>query len=71
MCDQLLYSSLFGGWGDVLGQFTGIHIINPQALVGALWAPCTHGHQVVNFFRLVGVLASVKQLRKCASGTVI
>ena len=30
-----------------------------------------HGHQVVNFFHLVMVLASVKQLRKCASGTVI
>lgn len=29
------------------------------------------GHQVVHFFPLVGVLSSVKQLRKCASDTVI
>lgn len=28
------------------------------------------GHQVVHFFPLVGVLSSVKQLRKCASDTV-
>ena len=28
-------------------------------------------HQVVNVFHLVLVLASVKQLRKCASDTVI
>ena len=31
-CDQLLHNSLFGGWGEVLGQFTGVPIINPQAL---------------------------------------
>ena len=35
------------------------------------WGLCAHGHQVVNVFHLVGVLASVKQLRKCASDTVI
>ena len=29
------------------------------------------GHQVVHFFPLVGVLSSVKQLRKCAVPTVI
>ena len=28
-------------------------------------------HQVVNFFHLVVVLASVKQLRKCPSDTII
>ena len=30
-----------------------------------------HDHQVVNFFQLVVVLASVKQLRKCASDSII
>ena len=30
-----------------------------------------HDHQVVNFFHLVVVLSSVKQLRKCASDTII
>ena len=29
-----------------------------------------HGHQVVNFFHWVGVLASIKQLRKCASDSI-
>lgn len=32
MRNQLLHSPLFGGWGEVLGQFTGVPIINPQAL---------------------------------------
>ena len=32
----------------------------PVGLEGA------NGHQVVNFFHLVGVLTSVKQFRKCA-----
>ena len=36
-----------------------------------VWGLCAHGHQVAGFFHLVGGLASVKQLRKCASGTVI
>ena len=30
-----------------------------------------HDHQVVNFFHLVVVFASVKQLRKCPSDTII
>ena len=34
------------------------------------WGLHDHGHQVLNIFRLVGVLASMKQLRKCASDTV-
>ena len=36
----------------------------------AAWGLGAHGHQVVNIFHLVEVLASVKQLRKCASDTV-
>ena len=44
--------------GEVTGQ---CHIISPQALV--LWGLCVHGHQAVNFFHLLGVLASVDQLR--------
>ena len=35
-----------------------------------VWGLHAHDYQVVNFFHLVG-LASVKELRKCASDTVI
>ena len=28
-----------------------------------VWGLCAHGHLAVNFFHLVGVLVSVKQLR--------
>ena len=30
------------------------------------WGLYAHGHQVVNIFPLVGVLASIEKLRKCA-----
>ena len=36
-----------------------------------VWGLHAHGHKVVNFFHLVVVLASVKQLGKHASDTVI
>ena len=66
VCDQLLHNSLIGWWwgnrvrsqGDILGSS------GPGGL-------CVDGHQVVNIYHLVGILTSVKQLRKCASGTVI
>ena len=32
---------------------------------------CTHGHHVVSIFHVVGVFTSEKQLRKCASDTVL
>ena len=32
-----------------------------------VWGLCAHGHRLVHFFHLVGVLASVKQLGKHAS----
>ena len=53
------------------GEVTGWdhRMINPQVLRG--WELCAHGHQVVNFFHVVGVLSSVKQLRKCTSDTII
>ena len=35
-----------------------------------LWGLHVRAHQVVNFFHLVGVLASIKQLGECASDTV-
>ena len=36
-----------------------------------VWELHAHDHQVVTFFPLVGVLVSVKQLRKCTSDIVI
>ena len=39
----------------------------PEMLI---WGLCVHSHQVVNFLHLLGVLASVKQLKECASYTV-
>ena len=44
-------------------------MINSQVPKG--WELCAHGHQVVNFFHVVGILSSVKQLRKCMSDTII
>ena len=44
-----------------------VNIINPKMPVSLR----ASDHQVVNFFHLMVVLASVKQLRKCASDTII
>lgn len=59
MWDQLVHNS---DWLMVRSQggVTGVNIIIPQAPVGL-------SHQTVNIFRLVEVLASVKELRNCAS----
>ena len=61
----------FSDWWIVReqGDVTGVNSTNPQAPVGL--GLCAHDRQVLNFFHLVDVLASVKQLRKCAPDTVI
>ena len=66
--DQFVHNSVTGWWWgnrEVLICY-GVNIIN--SWYQAVWGLCAHGHQIVNFFNLVRVWASV--LRKCASGTV-
>ena len=64
MYDQFMHNSLVDG--EVPGWYH-ICILRLQLV----WRLCTHGHQVVNFFHLMGVSASAKLLRKCASDTLI
>ena len=53
------------------GDVTGVNIINPQA-PGGLGAMCSWSSSINSSFRPLGViLAPVKQLRKCASDTII
>ena len=54
--------------GNVTGQCHGVNITSPSVPGGAHGV---FGHQVVNFFHLVGVLTSMKQLRNCTSDTII
>ena len=57
VCDQLVHSSLISWWWSILR-------------LQKVWGLCAHGHQIVNFFHLMRVLTSVKQLRKCASDSI-
>ena len=60
VCDQFVHNSLVDG--EVRGLLT-LSVFRCQWV----W----DDHQVVNFFHLVMVLASVKQLRGCASDSAI
>ena len=64
VCAQLGHTFLVDG--EITGQ---CHFINPQAPVG-LGTMCSWSSKV-NLFCLAEVLASVKQLRKCAANTVV
>ena len=55
-----------GFWQSIVKSQVREDIISPEEACG-----CAHGHQVVNIFSLVGVLASVKQLKKHASNTAL
>ena len=66
VCDPLVHSPLSAG--EATGG-PGVNIISPQAAWA--WGLRAHGPRVLGFFPLVGVSASVKQLRKCLPDTVI
>ena len=60
VCDHLVHSALVGWWwgNRVVSQgLTSILRLHP------VWRLCIHGHHAVNFYHLVGVLVSAKQLR--------
>ena len=57
VCDQFVHSSLISWWWSILR-------------LQKVWGLCAHGHQIINFFHLMRVLTSVKQLRKCASDSI-
>ena len=69
VCDKLGYSSLIGWWWGIRAGSQGLilSILGHQQV----WGLHAHDNRVVHFFRLVVVLASVKQLIKHSEDTVI